>query len=501
MDTSYTVLEEASSRLFYAGNVSSLIWQVTEQIFSDLPQVELLQWLARGSLKQNLLRAIRLWVWLRYLYGDPDRLLLDDSFTLATWRDAFFTATHPKGDIKPSLHDPNCFCTKTTAAWLFDTKTGLLESEWKRSLLAHLRISQVENRSAKRSLAKNPCSLQSESDLNQLLQRRLFAVTRRSLQADLEILTAMGWLEYREQKYHLLKKLPSRPITTPEVTFKQTNNYELNFLNQEDLVAIAQNHSQLICGVRRFFLKLDYVIPRNSIDSVDDWQHELRELWGQTPVPAISLTYNSARLGNTVKCVVYPVCIYYVQRAVYLCAFGESPDRQTDWYNFRLDRIQKITPIKWSNSAVPLVLQQRYQKRQLPSPEEIEKLMSEAWGFDFYLQPRLMVLRFDREYHDRYIQHTVRHETFKAIAYQQAQRLIQQHAPQAQKQALKKVLATRSPQDAYYRVQYRHGDHNVMMRLRAWRPKVEILMPWDLRQIIAADVKSEFQLYHECPTD
>jgi len=33
----------------------------------DRPHVELLQWLARGSLKQNLLRAIRLWVWLRSL--------------------------------------------------------------------------------------------------------------------------------------------------------------------------------------------------------------------------------------------------------------------------------------------------------------------------------------------------------------------------------------------------------------------------------------------------
>ncbi|YAF98889.1 MAG: TIGR03985 family CRISPR-associated protein [Nodularia sp. CChRGM 3473] len=451
---------------------------MSEQIFIDIPQIELLQWLARGSLKQNLLRAIRLWVWLRSLYGETsDRLLLEDAFTFANWRDAFFSPTHPKGEAIPDVHDMNCPCAKTTAAWLFHPQAGILASQWQRSLLTHAAIS--------------------DSDLNKLLQRRLFGVTRRSLQADLQILTDMRWLEYRGQKYHRVHKLPSRPTTTTsEPTFTNTSSNELNFLNQEDLAAIAQNHSQMICGVQRFFFKLDYVIPRNTIDFVDDWQHQLRELWEKTPVPPIQLTYNSARLGNTVKCIVYPVCIYYVQRAVYLCAFGQSPDRETDWYNYRLDRIQNITPIKWTDSSLPQVLQQRYQRVNLPNPEEIETQMSQAWGFDFYLPSRLMLLRFDRDYHDRYIQGTFRHDTFKAIAYQQVERLIKQHTPlPEQQQALLKVLAARSPQDAYYRVHYRHKDHNVSMRIRAWRPKAEVLMPWDLRQRIAADISAEFQLY------
>ncbi|GAX38405.1 TIGR03985 family CRISPR-associated protein [Nodularia sp. NIES-3585] len=457
-----------------------------EQIFIDTPQIELLQWLARGSLKQNLLRAIRLWVWLRSLYGSEgvslhgetsDRLLLDDSFTFADWRDAFFSATHPKGEAIPKLHDLNCPCAKTTAAWLFHPKTGLVESQWQRSLITHTGIL--------------------ETDLHKLLQRRLFGVTRRSLQADLEILTQMGWLEYREQKYHRVRKLPFRPVTTTsEATFTNASRDELNFLNQEDLAAIAQNHSQMICGVRRLFFKLDYVIPRNTIDCVEDWQHQLRELWGQTPVPPVQLTYNSARLGKAVESIVYPVCIYYVQRAVYLCAFGQSPDRQTDWYNYRLDRIEDITPMQWTDPSIPQLLQQRYKRANLPNPAEIEMEMSNAWGFDFYLPSRLMLLRFERDYHDRYIQSTFRHDTFEAIAYQQAKRLIKQHTPlPEQQQALLKVLTDRSSQDAYYRVNYRHLDHNVSMRIRAWRPKAEVLMPWDLRQDIAADISAEFLLY------
>ncbi|MDH6056410.1 TIGR03985 family CRISPR-associated protein [Umezakia ovalisporum] len=459
---------------------------MSEPIFVDTPQVELLQWLARGSLKQNLLRAIRLWVWLRSLYGleegslygsTPERLLLNNSFTFAHWRDAFFSSTHPKGEAIPHLHDQNCPCAKTTAAWLFNSNTELSEPQWRRSLITHAGVL--------------------ESDVNKALEKRLFSVTRRSLQADLQILTDMGWLEYRAQKYHCVKTLPSRPITTSSTTI--INNYhreEFNFLNQEDLVAIAQNHSAKICGVQRFFCKLDYISPRHTIDKVDDWCNILQKIWKKTPVPPVQLTYNSASLRKSVKCTVYPVCSYYVQRAVYLCAFGQSPDGHNDWYNYRLDRIQNIRPINWTDISIPLVLQQRYQQANLPNPEDIETQMSKAWGFDFYLPPQLMLLRFDRDHHDLYIQDTVRHNTFEVISYQQAKTLIRQHTPiPEQRQALLTILKDRSPQDAYYRVQYRHLDHDVSMRIRAWRPKAEVILPWDLRQKVAADILAEHKLY------
>lgn len=441
--------------------------KVSEQIFSDVPQVELLQWLARGSLKQNLLRAIRLWVWLRSLYGEgQDHVFLEDGFTLADWKTAFFGSTHPKGETIPDFHDPNCHCAKTTAEWLFDAKTGLNQETWKRSLLSHVNI----------------------SNLDEILQKRLFGVTRRSLQADLQILVELGWLENREQKYHRVQYLPSRPITT------KLNNHELNFLNQEDLAEIAENMSQKIGGVQRFFLKLDYVVT--AIDEVGNWQYELRKIWEKTPIPPVNLIYRSARIRDTIECLVYPVCIYYVQRAVYLCAFGESPDRKTDWYNFRVDRIENITPIAWTNSAIPQNLQQRYHQRNLPNPEEIELQMDKALGFDFYLESRLMLLRFERDYHDRYIKDTSRHKTFKLISYQKAKSLIQSSVINSeQKVELLRVLANRSQKDAYYTLQYRHGDYNVTMRLRAWRPRVEILLPYDLRQKVTADIVKEIGLY------
>ncbi|MBH8561140.1 TIGR03985 family CRISPR-associated protein [Nostoc sp. CENA67] len=448
-------------------------------VFQDVPQVELLQWLARGSLKQNLLRAIRLWVWLRSLYGEnSERVILDDCFSYADWRNAFFSPTHPKGEEIPSKHDSHCLCAKTTAEWLFNEKTGIVPSQWQKSMLAHTGIDA--------------------SALEKLLQQPLFGVTRRSLQSDLETLAKLGWLIYKNQKYYRVSEFPPRPVTlTNETNSSKLSAYELNFLHP-DLVEIVQNHSQKINGIQRFFLQLDYVIPSSTIDLVSNWQYELRQLWSKTPVPPIKLTYNSAKIGKFVTCVVYPVCIYYMQRAVYLCAYGESPDRKSNWYNFRLDRIQDITTLEWNNAQIPQNLQQHYPKFSCLSPDYIAQEMSNAWGFDFYLPSSLMLLRFDRDYNERYIQNTIRHETFKAITYQQAQSLICHEVTQLQHQeSLLKILVNRSPQDAYYQVYYRHSDNGIMMRLRAWRPKCEVIFPYELRQSIAADVFKELQLYKQ----
>lgn len=162
-----------------------------EQLFCDRPHVELLQWLARSSLKQNLPRAIRLWAWLHALYG-KDRLPLRDPFTFTDWRDTFFSPSHTRGEEVPDLHDPHCACARTTADWIFDAKTGTPESDWRRLLFTHDGIP--------------------DSTLDELLQRRLFAVTRRSLYADLQILSELGWIERQGQQYHRVHDFPVRPV-------------------------------------------------------------------------------------------------------------------------------------------------------------------------------------------------------------------------------------------------------------------------------------------------
>ncbi|MDZ7968788.1 MAG: TIGR03985 family CRISPR-associated protein [Nostoc sp. DedSLP03] len=372
------------------------------------------------------------------------------------------------------MHDPDCPCAKTTQQWLFNEQTGIVAHQWQESLMAHTGI----------------------TDSRKILKQRLFGVTRRSLQGDLETLAKLGWLTYKNEEYHRVNEFPLRPVTPTDDNINKINSDELSFLH-EDLVTIAATHSHKINGVQRFFLQLDYVIPHSTLDLVDDLQFQLRQLWAKTLVPPIQLTYDSARTCNVVACIVYPVCIYYIQRAVYLCAYGESPDRETEWYNFRLDRIQDITSLEWNNVQIPQDLKQSYPKLSSLNPDYIVQEMSNAWGFDFYLPSRLMLLRFDRDYNDRYIQNTIRHKTFQSITYQQAQRLINFHVTQPQhQQVLLNILMNRSPQDAYYQVYYRDRDNGIKMRLRAWQPKCEVLLPFDLRQSIATDLAAAFQLYH-----
>jgi hypothetical protein len=197
------------------------------QLFCDPPSVELLQWLARGSLKQNLLRAVRLWVWLRVLYGDEtEQLDLNDPFTYAQWREAFFSTTHPKGEEVPHHKDPHCLCNKRAADWLFGGGRDIEQLNWELAMEQHAGINNEE--------------------LAVLLDKPLFAMTRRMLSEDLQALKKLQWLEYEGRKYHRVQLWPNRPSATRE----------LNFLNP-DLATIASNHSDRINGIQRFFLHTD----------------------------------------------------------------------------------------------------------------------------------------------------------------------------------------------------------------------------------------------------
>jgi len=166
-----------------------------------------------------------------------DRLCLTEPFTYADWRDAFFNPTHPKGE--EILHDPSCTCARTTADWIL-----------------------IQNRSARTGVAAISPTTRCYSDmaLDELLQRRLFAVTRRSLHADLQILTELGWLSV-SQKYHRVHNLPTRPIAvSSEPANAKLNAYDLALVNPD--LEIARNLSQPLGGFQRFFLEVDYIISQ-----------------------------------------------------------------------------------------------------------------------------------------------------------------------------------------------------------------------------------------------
>ena len=481
---------------------------MSELVFRHPPNIELLQWLAQGSLQQNLLRAIRLWIWLCSLYGDEtNRIKLPQTWTFANWQEAFFSQTHPKGEKAPSLHDQNCLCAKTTAEWLFASETGIDETEWRESLTSYYFAKSIHkdnyqnfNDSQKKvellfmDVKDKNSDKGRKKSLDEILQRPLFAVTRRSLQEDLYILKNMGWVKFNDKAYQLVDEFPKfNTVVNPQFKTK-TNLQELTFSNASLETAI-DIFSEPVGGFRRFFVEVDYIIPDNRED-VDDYLNFFKAVWEKVPIPPVKLNYKSSKLGCSIERIIYPVCIFYVRRAIYLSAFGQTPNDQGEWYNYRLDKIQHIQQLEWSDANVPEILLKNY-PHKLKTPEYIREKISDAWGYDFYEKRRLLVLRFERSFHDLYIKGTFRHEEFKKITYQKVKEIIKSEQDILEREALLKVLRKRSPNDAYYQVYYRDKDVNIIHRLRSWRPNGEVLLPWDLRTKLAQEAILEAQLYQD----
>ena len=81
-----------------------------------------------------------------------------------------------------------------------------------------------------------------------------------------------------------------------------------------------------------------------------------------------------------------------------------------------------------------------------------------------------MVLRFDRTFHQSYMQRISIHHTCNAIEYDRAATLIKQYTPNPEhRSALLQILQSRPTDDAYYQVTYRDTDYyprSVVARFR-----------------------------------
>ncbi|MDB9314363.1 TIGR03985 family CRISPR-associated protein [Spirulina sp. CS-785/01] len=434
------------------------------------PTIEFLKQLAQGSLrqKQTFQRAIRLWVELRSLYID-ETPTLEEPFTFAEWRDQFVSSTHPRGDRIPDLHDPACPCANTGQKWLFP-QTQQADPHWQKTL------KQQENFD--------------DETLAQYLQMRPFAVTRRSLQGDLHRLSQLGWLKRERNRYWRVTSPPPESMVAVEVT--PTHSLRLLDPNLEETLKTLNTP---LGGYPRSFLYLDYDAQQGQQDRVKEWQGLLKEAWQQVPIPPVQLTYQSAELSDAAKVTVYPVCLYYAQRSPFLCAYGETPTGKPGWYNYCLDNVGELKVGSADEDSLPDVLAQGYQQQTLPTPDQVQQALEEAWGFEFYRPKQLLLLRFDREFHDNSLQDLSRYRTFQGISLEDARSLLEKEASADQKDVLLAALKDRSANDVYYRAWYREGDSNVIQRLRSWRPSGEVLLPGALREQMQEEVSQESQLY------
>jgi CRISPR-associated protein (TIGR03985 family) len=475
------------------------------------PTPEILQWLAAGQLANRLQRSLRLWVLINKLYGSQTNWAnkLPEAFTYSQLRDCLFAYRHPKSDrlnaqeITAQCGDRNCICHQTFSEIVFEQNCQLSFEQWQKSML-HL-------------------TGMSEEELQKMLQQRPFATVHRSLRDDLKQLVRQGWLQITEtQKYRtvLVQNLPTLPTQTPT----ELSLFSLNLAQTWELLKVLESISfvqpnlSLIIGKlweqiasssasrglyaedpqQRIFIHLDYILSKPMQDRVDNYQEQLEQLWRKPPGSVVEFEYWLAATESKVKVTVYPVCLHYRRRAKYLSAYGTDPYGNIAWHNYRLDRIacDHLQVLTWDDPIVPKPLKEMWRTGTLPAPEYVDAELKAAWGFNFYFKKELLILRFPADFAKWYVENTTRHPTFCAISYDQLPKLIAKNATNEQeRQHMLEIISQRSRDDAYYNAWIRAGDINVLMRLREWRPKGEVIAPLSIRQHMTVEAAQELANY------
>jgi CRISPR-associated protein (TIGR03985 family) len=442
----------------------------------------------------NLSKAVRLWYTLQTFV---DSLFLEsfnyNEFTDREWRDYLYISASIKRDDLPNISD-GCICTKGIKDILFEREADPEEkwSEWKQSIINFYQQRGVHIQSL-------------EFYLRALELKKPFYTTGATILGDLKALSSpdknfLSALSY--SKFQLLDKFPSilaeerQIVETEEIptNSKQDPSYLMG-----DFRSFAYIFSEPIREIQRFYIHTDYNIPFSDNIRVNQYLKKLRENWKKENSKPCKLKYNSASRKDKVlifDAVVYPVCLYYYQRAFYLCAFGSELKAKSElqsksnWYNYRLDRIEELEFLDWDKDRYIISdsLRDKCNRAdEIQLIDEVKGGIENGYGFDFYLPLETMVLRFDREFHDRYIQNTFRHQTFASIRKGE---LLKTY-PNL------KTTVDCYPDSAYYKMNYRVGDNSVIMRLRAWGQNVEVLAPIDLRKRMYDDMKNTWNMYQK----
>ena len=509
-------------------------------IFQNAPSIQLLHWLVQGNLASSMSRAMRFWVILGMIYRDR---LLPDVFCYPDLRDRLYTSQHPISDkLKAETFingcgDHHCICAKSLKHWLHSTD----------EMRSHLQLLTGFDHQ------------QSETELSQLP----FATVHRSLRVDLEKLAQLGWLktlprgEFQILPVNLLPQLPpdiylgftneGSPSQLPMVNSWLSENLSrqqaLDLLVALDTLSMVQPNLELLLdslsallvaeqdsdrllsshqNLPHTFVNLDYILPLEVQDRVDDYHKQLEDLWHTADSGVIQFDYemikpNSStfhkfslinptefsRFSSQIKQItVYPVCIHYLRRAKYLSAYGIDPDGNMGWHNYRLDRItsESLKVFAWGDREVPKYLKQLRNSGKLPTSQAVEIELRKAWGFKFYEEPQFLLIRFSEDFARWYVDNTVRHPTFKVIPYTRIASLLQKAvSSDHERDAILAILGQRDPSDRYYQALIRPNDINIIQRLRDWRPNGEVLAPISLRQRMVDEATQELMHYLPLP--
>jgi CRISPR-associated protein (TIGR03985 family) len=261
----------------------------------------------------------------------------------------------------------------------------------------------------------------------------------------------------------------------------------------------------------RVLLRIDNITAKEKCDVIEDILKKLYGLWDRSSEfwnRPISFKYKSSscKQNNPPPCEVYPVCVVFYKRVKYLYAWGLDHKENQNWYAYRLDRIEleSLVSLNWTDIHHSELFQ-KYSKNNLPKPQDVKNELELAWGTDIQEQIETLVLRFDRDYYESYIENTDRGSTAQlflggadeAIEFLQNKYIKDQNPDDTTSQNVAKSIARIEMyrNDAYFKVDFRSGDKYTVMQLRSWGAKIEVLAPFDLREKMIEDAKKAIANY------
>ena len=333
-------------------------------------------------------------------------------------------------------------------------------------------------------------------------------------------LSKKGFLTSGNKRY---SKLPLEDIEEKLIVNSSqeiTNLYDFvdNLKFDEVLISTSEN----LKDKQRFFIKFQHIVDKNTIDKIQDIILTLRDIWEKEEIPLIRIKYASSSQREIFEdLIIYPICLFYNQRGIYLTGYGPKPGGRNylGYYNYRLDHFQELDTNKYifteewdeENDNIHWALFDKKEELQEETSENIYSQLQDGLGVDLHREIKTMLLRFPQDFHTYYIENTKRHDTFKRLdvsninqfwqSFEGRLRHTQTTLTNDDKQLINEVISN-SPDDAYYVMDYRHGkdggndvEADVIMRLRSWGHNVEILAPADLRKRMKEDSQKLWQVY------
>jgi CRISPR-associated protein (TIGR03985 family) len=410
-------------------------------------------------------------------------------------------------DSKPRI-GVEFISTKTIPELLFADEGNPQEEweNWKKDLLDYY---------------KQKYSFTKKVDYSILDSEQPFYITKRTVLATLESLLELNsFLAYDRDngrgKYSLNQEREAPIYISQHQDI--TTSQKLDLL-MEEFDAYFHLFGRRIKKVQRFYIHSDYTeIPtERNVSRLRSIRKVFQDVWSQDRTSIIEFDYFSSSKGEKYTAIVYPVVIYYYQRAFYLCAYGGNKNgSELNWYNYRIDRIDSLHKLDLNNKEIPNAIFDWLDKALAEKDdsctideylieEEIESSLKEAYGFDFYLNQKDMLLRFNQDFYNRYIKNTKRHGLIQNNDSKgTVRKFISERAEKSKKNADvvddSNFITAREKlhlQDVYCKMSYRDGDNSVIMRLRAWGDNVEVISPPELRKRMYQDMKNTWNIYHE----